>query len=159
MNDKNLYRGKRVDGKIYDGVWAFNGGWVIGDLIVSKDKYYIHPRANAFQVDGVLSRSVVMHEVKKESVGQFTGLKDKRGYPIFEGDVVADFVNDKILSVGDVQFKCGVFGVEWTHNKENRRMVGVFGQRHNLRRLDDDIMDDIEVIGNRFEFPELLYDL
>lgn len=158
MNDKNLYRGKRVD-KVYDGVWAFNGGWVVGDLIVSKDKYYIHPRANAFQVDGVLSRSVVMHEVKKESVGQFTGLKDKRGYPIFEGDVVADFVNDKILSVGYVQFKCGVFGVEWTHNKVNRRMVGVFGQRHNLRRLDDDITDNIEVIGNRFEFPELLHDL
>lgn len=149
MNKEILFRGKRVD----------NGEWALGDLIASKNKYYIHPRANAFQVDGVLSRSVVMHEVKKESVGQFTGLKDKRGYPIFEGDVVADFVNDKILSVGDVQFKCGVFGVEWTHNKANRRMVGVFGQRHNLRRLDDDIMDDIEVIGNRFEFPELLHDL
>lgn len=61
MNDKNLYRGKRVD----------NGGWVFGDLIVSKDKYYIHPRANAFQVDGTLSRLIVLHEVKKESVGQF----------------------------------------------------------------------------------------
>lgn len=151
-DDKNLYRGKRID-KVYDGVW------VVGDLIVSKDKYYIHLRANAFQVDGTLSRSVVMHEVKKESVGQFTGLNDKRGCPIFEGDVVATFVNDRILSVGDVQFKCGVFGVEWTVNKVNRRMVGVFGQWHNLRRLDDDIMDDIEVIGNRFEFPELLHDL
>lgn len=149
MNRHILFRAKRVD----------NDEWAFGDLITSKDKYYIHPQANAFQVDGTLSRLVVLHEVKKESIGQFTGLIDNRGCPIFEGDVVATFVNDRIQSVGDVQFKCGVFGVEWTENKVNRRMVGVFGQRHNLRRLDDETMDNIEVIGNRFEFPELLHDL
>lgn len=140
MNRENreiLFRGQRLD----NDEWAYGDLLHLpnGDVVILSDKGYT--------------------KVKPATVGQFTGLNDKRGCPIFEGDVVATFVNDRIQSVGDVQFKCGVFGVEWTENKVNRRMVGVFGQRHNLRRLDDETMDDIEVIGNRFEFPELLHDL
>lgn len=76
---ETLFRGKRKD----------NGEWAFGDLIVSKDKCYIHPRANAFQVDGVLSRLIVLYEVIPETVSQFTDLVDKYNKKIFEGDLIA----------------------------------------------------------------------
>lgn len=76
---ETLFRGKRKD----------NREWAFGDLIVSKGKYYIHPRANAFQVDGVLSRLIVLYEVIPETVSQFTGLVDKYNKKIFEGDLIA----------------------------------------------------------------------
>lgn len=58
--------------------------------------------------------------------------------------------------VGDIQFDFGIFGIEWVDCKKNKSMVGSWGQKHNLRRLDDDILDRIEVIGNIYETPKLL---
>ena len=92
------------------------------------------------------------------AVSQFTGLKDCKGNEIFEGDIVANICDGEILMVGDIQFGCGVFGVEWVDCKKNKSMVGSWGQKHNLRRLDDDIIEKnkIEVIGNIYETPKLL---
>lgn len=99
------------------------------------------------------------YEVEKDSVGQFTGLKDCKGREIYEGDIVADILDGEILMVGDIQFDCGTFGVEWVDFKKNKSMVGAWGQKHNLRRLDDDIADRMEVIGNIYENEKLLRDL
>ena len=94
--------------------------------------------------------------LSKAGAGQFTGLHDKNGQEIYEGDIVCFKSAGDIIAVGDIQFDCGVFGAEWTHHKKNRTMVGSWGgQTHNLRVLDD-IIENIEIIGNIHDNPELL---
>ena len=138
-----LFRGKRVD----------NGEWVEGFYsparlpIVGEIGHFINE--NGY-------RAI---EVKKETVCEFTGLTDKNGRKIFEGDIVCTrYRTGEICCSGDVQFSHGVYGAEWLRNKKNKSMVGGWGQLHNLRRFDDDIINDIEVIGNIYDNPELLED-
>lgn len=136
-----LFRGKRTE----------NGEWIEGFYAKSGDSHFILID-NSFAIG-----YVKMKEVVPETVGQYTGLIDKNCKKIFEGDIVVTrFTNGQICVIGDIQFAYGVYGVEWTVNKENKGMIGCFGQLHNLRKLDDDIIENIEVIGNKWDNPELL---
>lgn len=129
--------------------------WVYGNLEDRDGDYHITSWFIRPKSDNFLDCDCCM--VDNETVGQFTGLTDKNGKKIFEGDiVVVRYPKGNICCVGDVQFDSGVFGVEWTATKENKSMLGGWGQRHNLRRFDDDIIDKIEVIGNIHDNPELL---
>ena len=135
------FRGKRMD----------NREWVYGYYVIDpkgRHRIYWKPFDEA--------TSHTYHFVIPETVGQFTGLKDRNGKEIYEGDVICSKLKEKIISKGDIQFDCGVFGVEWTHHKEYKSFVGSWGQRHNLRKIDDEIIDMIEVIGNIHDNPELL---
>lgn len=93
---------------------------------------------------------------KRFAVMQYIGLKDKNGNEIYEGDILC---NDEYQSWefrGVVKFSHGVFGVEWLSNVKSQSMVGSWGQKHNLRKLDDDIIESQIVIGNIYENQELL---
>lgn len=52
----------------YEGTTIDDKRRVHGDLIVSKDSIYIHPRSNTFHVKNGLSKLLTLHEVIPESV-------------------------------------------------------------------------------------------
>ena len=93
---------------------------------------------------------------KRFAVMQYIGLKDKNGNEIYEGDILCNDEYQTWEWRGVVKFSHGVFGAEWLSNVKSQSMVGSWGQKHNLRKLDDDIIERQIVIGNIYENPELL---
>lgn len=118
-----LFRGKRKD----------NGEWVEGDLM----QHYVHHDDLTIVVGGC-----VYYEVNSETVSQFTGLTDKNGSKIFEGDIIEYKDNEVISNEGYVVFDKGSFFVE-TYDQDCR--------------LDDlDEGTTIEVIGSIDDNKDLL---
>lgn len=117
-----LFRGKRLD----------NGEWIYGDLLQSDNPFrkYICPKNTASMV-----------HVDCKSIGQYTGLCDRRGERIFEGDIV------DILPEAD---EIGV--IEWSDDEAMFMLeADVF-----CANFDNYYSTDGEVIGNIHDNPDLL---
>ena len=129
-------------------VETYNGKEMVNDWC------FLNQKDNHFNAVDLTNERPDIGEVF--SVMQFTGLKDKNGIEIYEGDILCNDEYQTWEWRGVVKFSHGVFGAEWLSNVKSQSMVGSWGQKHNLRKLDDDIVERQIVIGNIYENPELL---
>lgn len=127
MKRELLFRGKG-DPKYNDGEWY--------------EGYLIHDTEDFQIVDYVSERSSVSRTVIDETVGQYTVRKDVNGTKIFEEDIVRSISTGKVAVVQWFGEYCAF-------------MLWCKGDNSVYWFYDNDF-DDLEVIGNIHDNPELL---
>lgn len=122
MNRDIEFRG--LTGSVKGDIWVYGTPYKVESLFSADERYYIRNKHADERI------------VDPKTIGQYTGLKDKNGKKIFEGDIVKS--------------KYGVFKskIEW-----NDSFCGFFPFCNNDTGI---FADECEVIGNIYENKELL---
>lgn len=122
-----LFRGKRID----NGEWVY-GNYCYAELLTQNG--YEHLIIEVSAVGG-------SHHVIPETIGQYTGLKDKNGNKIFEGDIGKGFWLNRTY----------IFRIVYDNG-----FISFVGQQGiNFTAFDYDLTE-FKVIGNIHDNPELL---
>ncbi len=135
-----------------------NPKWIYGYI----DLGYMHDCKTALIGD---EKGNNVYKCQYETIGQYTGLTDKNGTKIFEGDIVkcsdvddCYYTEEKTEFFGVIKFEAGVFGIA-TKEKlqialdnwcENDNFVSLWELEWN------EYIGNVEVIGNIHDNPELL---
>jgi uncharacterized phage protein (TIGR01671 family) len=134
------FRGKRVD----------NGEWVEGDLLKDGLSTFIFPTsAGWFEF---VNKTV---NVIPETIGQFTGLRDKNGKEIYEGDVLKEATpRSHMFKVWNEQggFVMNQFQDDFKATVEK---ISFWQPMHDMQNISY-INTSLEIIGNIHDNHELL---
>lgn len=119
-----------------------NGEWVQGLLAHKDNKWYISNKVGI----------PFAFEVRPETIGQYTGLTDKNGIKIYEGDIVKfdEYKYEKLVQSITSEIK-------WC--EELCSLSLVVSERQGTRGTLSHLLDynkEVKVIGNIFDNPELL---
>lgn len=131
-----LFRGKRKS--------INKGEWIYGSFVEDTD----------LNACCIRDKSLVYELVDRETVGQYTGLTDKNGKKIFEGDIVSTkyklgrggyYVFEVYYNENLCQFALTINSGSYTKNKQ-----------YDWLQLTSLKANKVEIIGNIHDNPELL---
>lgn len=130
-----LFRGKRID----------NGNWEYGQLksIHKGGKHY----ETAYYILNIYGESRLAKDaIEPNTLGQFTGLTDKNGKKIFEGDIVK-----RELTYITIEAY-----ISWDTKYLQYRLICINGKHKGNYWWLTSNSEDYELIGNIYDNPELL---
>jgi len=131
-----LFRGKRKD----------NGKWFYGSYLflnIPPHDWTGEEHGNPSETHFIIDEHDINYAVDPATVGQFTGLTDKNGKKIFDGDIARGYYGETEYQ-NEVLFVEEGFALRLNHHK--------YGCCAALSEI-----EDAEVIGNIYDNPELLY--
>lgn len=118
----------------FRGVRLDYGGWIYGSLLFTEGGCsYIFPD-EAKLLTGAI-------QIDENTIGQFTGLTDKNGNDIYEGDIVKPFTDEKHLA--QIIFSNRCFKILTKTPDDNYHGWNYF-------------KEEISIVGNIHQNPELI---
>ncbi len=116
--------------------------WVYGGIFAGTGDFSVIYGAKTEEFTGA---AIEKHTVYSDTVGQYTGLKDKNGKRIFEGDICQHEKTGRTISVS---WHGTMAGYVWSKRIEDSHLFD-FGELFRVH-------DKYAVIGNIHDNPELL---
>ena len=132
MNREIKFRGKEIN----TGEWVYGfytqGSWIDPNTGKETVRHIIH--------------ADFLYDVVQDTIGQFTGLKDKNGKEIYEGDILeVNYVDE--ASYLEVRFVRGVFAFLWDGDLNDEFPCNA--PTHEWAMVVGNIHDNPEMIKNR----------
>ena len=152
MNREIKFRGKNKD-----------IGWVEGQVAydLNEDTYIIREveQDSSYGLEETMLFAIMWYRVDKETIGQYTGLKDKNGKEIYEGDVIEFSYDvftgnfDTKVRRGTIEFIDGAFYIK-PFEIEGKKIKDIDSEEWFLIYTVN--TDTLKVIGNVHENLESL---
>ena len=133
-----------------NALYPLDKRWIYGYYYFNAGEHWIKNKADMAQT----------FIVEEKSVGQYTSRKDKNGKEIYEGDIVNCYDDKQVCGKGEIKFGRFMSSHEGGHSRYHYHqgfyILGKDGKQIWDNSSEDIDWQEVEIIGNIYENPELL---